>query len=196
MMKRREFIALLGSATAIWPLAVRAQPSDRARRIGVLMGFAENDEVWQVYLTAFRQRLQALGWTAGRNVQIDYRFTGESTERMRIAAKELVAAAPDVIFVSTNPAVSALMQSTRSIPIVFTWVSDSVGSGFVASLAHPGARGRSSGLAMCLVASNGTSRYLACRRRLPPMTTSVKSSTRMERSCSAFTSGVPTSIPP
>ena len=138
MMKRRKFITLLGSATAVWPLAARAQQSDRVRRIGVLMGFAENDEVWQVYLAAFRQRLQALGWTDGRNVRFDYRFTGESTERIRVAAKELVAAAPDVIFVSTNPAVSALMQSTRTIPIVFTWVSDSVGSGFVASLAHPG----------------------------------------------------------
>jgi ABC-type uncharacterized transport system substrate-binding protein len=138
MMKRREFITLLGSVTAMWPLAARAQQSDRVRRIGVLMGFAENDEVWQVYLAAFRQRLQALGWTDGRNVRIDYRFTGENTERIRIAAEELVAVAPDVIFVSTNPAVSALMQSTRTIPIVFTWVSDSVGSRFVASLARPG----------------------------------------------------------
>ena len=138
MMKRREFITLLGSATAILPVAARAQQNDRVRRIGVLMGFAENDEVWQVYLAAFRQRLQALGWTDGRNLRIDYRFTGESTERMRIAAKELVAVAPDVIFVSTNPAVSALMQATRTIPIVFTWVSDSAGSGFVASLARPG----------------------------------------------------------
>jgi putative ABC transport system substrate-binding protein len=138
MMKRREFITLLGSVTAMWPLAARAQQSDRVRRIGVLMGFAENDEVWQVYLAAFRQRLQDLGWTDGRNVRIDYRFTGETTERIRIAAEELVAVAPDVIFVSTNPAVSALMQSTRTIPIVFTWVSDSVGSRFVASLARPG----------------------------------------------------------
>jgi putative ABC transport system substrate-binding protein len=110
MMKRREFITLLGSATAMWPLAARAQQSDRVRRIGVLMGFAENDEVWQVYLAAFRQRLQALGWTEGGNVRIDYRFTGENTERIRIAAEELVAVTPDVIFVSTNPAVLALMQ--------------------------------------------------------------------------------------
>jgi putative ABC transport system substrate-binding protein len=138
MMKRREFITFLGSVTAMWPLAARAQQSDRVRHIGVLMGFAENDEVWQVYLAAFRQRLQDLGWIDGRNVRIDYRFTGENTERIRIAAEELVAVAPDVIFVSTNPAVSALMQSTRTIPIVFTWVSDSVGSRFVASLARPG----------------------------------------------------------
>ena len=138
MMKRREFITLLGCATAMWPLAARSQQSDRIRRVGVLMGFAESDEVWQVYLAAFKQRLQALGWNDGRNVRIDYRFTGENTERIRIAAEELVAVAPDVIFVSTNPAVSALMRSTRTIPIVFTWVSDSVGSRFVASLARPG----------------------------------------------------------
>jgi ABC-type uncharacterized transport system substrate-binding protein len=108
------------------------------RRIGVLMGFAEHDDVWQAYLAAFRQRLRDLGWTNGRNLRIDYRFTGENPERIRVAAGELVALAPDVIFVSTNPVVSALMRVTRTIPIVFTWVSDSVGSGFVASLAHPG----------------------------------------------------------
>jgi putative ABC transport system substrate-binding protein len=123
---------------AAWPLVATAQQPDRVRRIGVLMGFAENDEVWQAYLTAFKQRLQDLGWTDGRNVRFDIRFTGESTERTRIAAAELVALAPDVIFVTTNPVVSALTQATRTIPIVFTWVSDSVGSGYVASLAHPG----------------------------------------------------------
>jgi putative tryptophan/tyrosine transport system substrate-binding protein len=138
MMKRRKFITLFGSATTMWPLATRAQQSDRVRRIGVLMGFSENDEVWQAYLAAFRERLQDLGWIDGRNVRIDYRLTGENTERIRMAAGELVALAPDVILVSGNPAVSALMQSTRTIPIVVTWVSDSVGSGFVASLAHPG----------------------------------------------------------
>jgi putative tryptophan/tyrosine transport system substrate-binding protein len=137
-MNRRKVIALLGCATAILTLAAQAQQSDRLRRIGVLMGFAENDEVWQTYLAAFKQRLQDLGWIDGRNVRIDYRLTGENTERIRIAAKELVALAPDVILVSGNPAVSTLMQSTHTIPIVFTWVSDAVGSGFVASLAHPG----------------------------------------------------------
>ena len=136
-MRRREFITLLGGAAA-WPLAARAQQQDRTRRIGVLMGFAENDEVWQTYLSVFKQRLHEFGWTEGRNLRIDYRFAGESTERTRVAAAELVALAPDVIFVSTNPAVSALLRETRTIPIVFTWVSDSVGSGYVASLAHPG----------------------------------------------------------
>lgn len=137
-MRRRKFLGVLGGVAAAWPLVASAQQPDRVRRIGVLMGFAENDEVWQAYLTAFKQRLQDLGWTDGRNVRFDIRFTGESTERTRIAAAELVALAPDLIFVTTNPVVSALTQATRTIPIVFTWVSDSVGSGYVASLAHPG----------------------------------------------------------
>ena len=138
IVNRRIVITLLGSALAAWPIGAHSQQTDRVRRIGVLMGFAANDEVWQVYLAAFRQRLQELGWTDGRNLRFDYRFAGESPERIRTAAGELIALAPDVILVSTNPAVSALMQATRTVPLVFTWVSDSVGSGFVASLARPG----------------------------------------------------------
>jgi putative ABC transport system substrate-binding protein len=95
-------------------------------------------ELYQAWLAAFKQRLQDLGWIDGRNVRVNYRFPGESAERIRIAVGELVALAPDVIFVTTNPAVSVLVQETRTIPIVFALVSDSVGSGFVASLAHPG----------------------------------------------------------
>src|SRR5215813_13648074 len=102
------------------------------------MGFAENDDVWQAYLASFRQGLQELGWTDGRNIRFDYRFTGESEDRMRTMAEEVVALQPDVILVSTNSVVSATLKATRSIPIVFTWVSDPVGSGFVASLPHPG----------------------------------------------------------
>jgi putative ABC transport system substrate-binding protein len=140
MIRRRELITLLSSAAAMWPLAARAQQSDRVRRIGVLMGFAENDEVWQVYLATFKQRLQDFGWIEGRNLRIDYRFAGENNQRTHAAAQELAAGAPDVIFVSTNPVVSAVMQATGTIPIVFTWVSDSVGSGFVTTLAHPAGR--------------------------------------------------------
>jgi len=137
-MDRRAFLSGVGLSILAAPLAAEGQQSDRVRRIGVLMGFAESDEVWQAYLAAFRRRLQELGWTVGRNVRIDYRFAGENIERTRTGAGELVAIAPDVILVSTNPAVSAVMQATRTIPIVFTYVSDSVGSGFVASLARPG----------------------------------------------------------
>jgi putative ABC transport system substrate-binding protein len=137
-LKRREFITLLGGATTAWPHAASAQQPDGMRRIGVIMGFAEDDHVWQSYLAIFRQRLQDFGWSEGRNIRFDYRFTGESTERMRAAAIEVVGMAPDVIFASTNPVVSALLQVSRTVPIVFTWVSDSVGSGYVASIAHPG----------------------------------------------------------
>jgi hypothetical protein len=107
LLKRRTFITLLGGVAA-WPLTARAQQPERVRRIGVIMGFAEDDEVWQAYLATFRQRLQDFGWSEGHNIRFDYRFTGESTERMRIAATEVVAMAPDVIFVTTNPVVSAL----------------------------------------------------------------------------------------
>jgi len=136
-LRRRKFIVALGSAAA-WPRAGRAQQGERVRRVSVIMGFAEADPVWQAYLATFRQRLQEFGWTVGRNVRFDYRFTGESAARMRSAAAEVVAMAPDVIFVSTNPVVSAVLEETRSIPIVFTWVSDSVGSGYMSNLAHPG----------------------------------------------------------
>jgi putative ABC transport system substrate-binding protein len=134
---RRELIAALGSVAAL-PLAARAQQRDRTKRLGVLWGLAENDNVYEPYLLAFKQRLQDFGWIDDRNVRIEYRFTGGVTERIRIAARELVAAAPDVIFATTNPAVAALLQETQTIPIVFTLVSDSIGSGFVPNLAHPG----------------------------------------------------------
>ena len=137
-MKRREFITLLGGAAVAWPLAARAQQPGKVRRIGVLTPFSENDPEVQARLAAFKRRLQDLGWTDGRNIRIDYRFTGENTERIRIGAGELVAVAPDVIVVYANPAVAALRQATRDIPIIFVQVSDPVGSGFVASLARPG----------------------------------------------------------
>ena len=128
---------LFGGAAA-WPLAARAEKNDGVRRVGVIMGFAENDEVWQAYLASFRQGLQELGWTDGRNIRFDYRFTGDSEERMRAMAEEVVGLTPDVILVSTNSVVSATLKATRSIPIVFTWVSDPVGSGFVTNLPRPG----------------------------------------------------------
>ena len=137
-LKRRTFITLIGGAAAARPLAARAEKNDGVRRVSVIMGFAENDEVWQAYLASFRQGLQELGWTDGRNIRFDYRFTGDSEERMRNMAEEVVGLKPDVILVSTNSVVSATLKATRSIPIVFTWVSDPVGSGFVTNLPHPG----------------------------------------------------------
>jgi putative ABC transport system substrate-binding protein len=104
------------------------------------MGFAEDDAVWQAYLATFRQALQELGWTDGRNIRFDYRFSGESEELMRRMAKEIVGFKPDVILAATNSVVSQTLNVTHSIPVVFTWVSDPVRSGFVPNLYHPGGK--------------------------------------------------------
>jgi len=135
-MKRREFIALVGGLIT-WPPAAYAQPA-RMRRVGVLAPFDNNDLEGQRLLGAFKQRLVSLGWTEGRNVLIDYRFAGGSAENIRNVARELVAATPDVIFAGSNVSIAPLQQATTTIPIVFVQASDPVGSGFVASLAHPG----------------------------------------------------------
>jgi putative tryptophan/tyrosine transport system substrate-binding protein len=137
-MVRRAFVTLL-SAAAVWPLAALAQKSDGVRRIGVIMGFAEDDAVWQAYLATFRQALQELGWTDGR-IHFDYRFSGESEELMRRMAEEIVGLKPDVILAATNSVVSQTLNVSRSIPVVFTWVSDPVRSGFVPNLYHPGGK--------------------------------------------------------
>jgi putative ABC transport system substrate-binding protein len=137
-MRRGEFISLLGGAAA-WPLAARAQQPERMRRIGVLMGFLENDLEAQAYIAAFRDGLQKLGWTEGRNVRIDTRWaTPADVDSMQRFAKELVALQPDLILSNTTPTTAALLQQTRTIPIVFAMVVDPVGSGFVASFPRPG----------------------------------------------------------
>src|SRR5262245_55946792 len=132
-MKRRGFIGLLGGAVA-FPFAAHAQQDQGVRRIAVLQPFAI-DAPEKVRVEAFLQELQRLGWTDGRNLQIEYRW---ETRDLRKAAAELVALSPDVILVSTTPAVSAMQQATRAIPIVFTQVADPVSAGFIASLAKPG----------------------------------------------------------
>jgi putative tryptophan/tyrosine transport system substrate-binding protein len=134
---RREFITLLGGAAA-WPLAARAQQGERVRRIGVLLGFAADNTDGRARLAAFLQSLQQLGWTEGRNMRIDIRWGGGDAERHRRYAAELVALAPDVILASSSPAVGPLLQATRTIPIVFTAVTDPVGAGFVDSVPRPG----------------------------------------------------------
>jgi len=136
-MRRRELLGLMGGAAA-WPFAAHAQQPVRVRRIGVLNPFVENDAEVQANLTAFRQALEKLGWSDGRNVRIDYRWGSADAGRIRAHAKELVGLEPDVILVSTALALQPLQRETRSIPIVFTQITDPVGSGFVASLAHPG----------------------------------------------------------
>jgi putative ABC transport system substrate-binding protein len=136
-MKRREFITLLGG-TAAWPLAARAQESDRVRRIGVLMPLAADDLEAQARITAFVQGLQQLGWTDGRNARIDTRWAAGNADDTRKHAAELVALAPDVILATGSATVAALQQATRTVPIVFVQIADPVGSGLVESLARPG----------------------------------------------------------
>jgi len=137
-MKRREFMTLLGGAAVAWPLAARAQQGERMRRIGLLQGLAESDPETQARTVAFRQALEALGWTEGRNIHIDYRFAGGDPARVQAYAVELVNAAPDLIVAVSTPAAAALKQATRTIPIVLAVVNDPLGQGFVASLARPG----------------------------------------------------------
>jgi putative ABC transport system substrate-binding protein len=136
-MRRREFITLLGGAAA-WPLAARAQQSERMRRVGMLMPFTADDPEAQARMLAFAQELQHLGWTVGRNLRIDIRWGAGDADRNRRYAAELLALTPDVILANGGPELAPLQQATRSVPIVFANVVDPVGQGFVASLARPG----------------------------------------------------------
>jgi putative ABC transport system substrate-binding protein len=137
-MKRREFIAGLGGAVMWQPAGARAQQSDRARRIGALLGWSQDNPILRSYFAAFAQELARLGWSDGGNVRIDSRWTFSVGERAQVFAKELVALNPDVIFAVTTPATGALQRETRAIPIIFAVVSDPIGAGFAASLARPG----------------------------------------------------------
>ena len=136
-MKRRTFIAGLGSAAA-WPVVARAQQSDRVRRIGVLMPAAADDTRFQTLVGAFLQELALLGWTIGRNVQIDAHWAGANAADVRRHAAELAALVPDVILAHGASTVAPLLQVTRTVPIVFPIAIDPVGTGFVDSLARPG----------------------------------------------------------
>ena len=137
-VQRREFITLLGGAAAAWPLAARAQQADRVRRVGIFMDLAEQDAEGQTRVAAFRKGLQDLGWTEGRNVKFDTRWTAGDPALMRRYAAELVGLAPEVIMNGGLPTLVAMQQETRTIPVVFAQVLDPVGAGFVESLARPG----------------------------------------------------------
>jgi putative ABC transport system substrate-binding protein len=136
-VKRRAFITLLGAAAA-WPLAARAQQGERMRRIGVLMPNAADDPEYQARMTAFLQELAQLGWIDGRNARIETRWGVADADRIRKYAAELVELAPDVVLANSSAALAALLQATRTVPIVFTGVADPVGAGYVDSLARPG----------------------------------------------------------
>ena len=134
-MRRRDFITLIGGAAATWPVAARAQPM---RRVGVLLGLAENDPEAINRLKAFRLGMRDLGWIEGRNVQIDYRFVGNNPESINKNVTELVQLTPDVIVANTTRVMAALQPATSVIPIVFVLVNDPVSQGFISNLAHPG----------------------------------------------------------
>ena len=136
-MKRREVITLLGGAAA-WPLAAHAQQPERMRRIGVLMAFAESNLEGQANVAAFRDGLQKLGWTEGRNIRIDTRWAAADVEAMQRFARELVALQPDLILTQNTPPTAAMLQQTRTIPIIFANVADPVGSRFVTNFPRPG----------------------------------------------------------
>ena len=157
-------MGLLGGAAAAWPLAARAQQRERTRRIGVLMAYGESDSEAQAYLSAFRGELQKLGWAEDHNIRIETRWAALDIEAMQRLAKELVSLQPDLILSQVTPTTAALMQQTRTIPIIFALVTDPVGSGLVASLARPG--GNTTGLSM--QTSDAAGKRLELLRELLP----------------------------
>jgi putative ABC transport system substrate-binding protein len=167
-MRRRDFITLLGGGAALaMPHVARSQ--DGARRIGVLMAYAEDNAEGQGYVAAFRDQLQKLGWFEGRNIQIDFRWGATDTAVMRRFATELVALKPDLIFSSSSPTTRALMRETRTIPIVFGNLVDPIGQGFVASLSKPG--GNITGFVNLEASISG--KYLELLKEIAPRLTKV-----------------------
>ena len=164
-MRRRKFIVVLGSAAATWPHVVRAQQSERVRRIGVISG--ANDQFTQARFAAFFRELQRLGWTEGRNVHIDARWSAGNAAEIRRYAAELVALAPDVIFTAGSSSMGPLLEATRMVPIVFAIVPDPVGSGFVKSLSRPG--GNATGFMMFEYSLCG--KWPALLKEIAPQTT-------------------------
>jgi len=156
-MRRRSFIAGLGSASVALPIIAQAQQSERTRRIGVLMTLASDDKRGQTFISAFVERLQQLGWTNGGNAQIDIRWGGGDADRIRRYATELVALAPDAILTVGAVGLAPLLQVTRSVPIVFVVVPNPVSAGFVESLGHPG--GNATGFLMFEYALSGLISY-------------------------------------
>jgi putative tryptophan/tyrosine transport system substrate-binding protein len=137
-MKRRDFIKIITGSAAAWSIAAHAQQGDRVRHIGAITSLSSNDPEGQARYAAFLQELQVLGWSIGRNIQIEY-FWGEGNrDRSRKNATELVAQAPDVILATGSPTLEPLLQATHTVPIVFVQIADPVGAGYVNSLARPG----------------------------------------------------------
>src|SRR5262245_23371706 len=160
-MRRREFIAYIGAAAATWPAAARAQQPRRMRRMGVLLGNAEDHEA-QSWIAALREELGNLGWAEGRNIEIDIRWAAADVASMKRFAKELVALQPDLILTQSTPAAGAMLEQTHTIPVVFVLVADPVGSGYVASLPRPGAN--ATGFTPIVSSLGG--KWVGCSKRL------------------------------
>ena len=167
-MKRRDFIKVVGGAAATWPLAARAQQGERMRRVGALLAMAEGDPDKNLRVAAFEQGLRQLGWTVDDNLRIDYRWVTSDVERSRYAA-ELISLKPDVLFASSGAVVGALLQATRTVPIVFVTVIDPVGGGWVSSLARPG--GNATGFASYDFSLSG--KWLELLKEIAPRVTRV-----------------------
>jgi putative ABC transport system substrate-binding protein len=136
-MRRREFFKVLGGV-AVWPIMVRAQQTERMHRIGVLMAQAETDPEYRDYLAAFWEELHKLGWTEGRNIQVDTRWGALDDAEVRLrSANELIALQPDLIITQNTPPTETVLQQTRVVPVIFVIVADPIGSGFVSNLARP-----------------------------------------------------------
>jgi putative tryptophan/tyrosine transport system substrate-binding protein len=168
-MRRREFVTLFGGTVATWPLVTRAQQPERMRRIGLLLNFAEDDREAQAQNLAFLQGLQQLGWTDGRNVRIDTRWTAGDPARARKYAAELLALEPDLVLAVGTTVLGLLLEATRRVPIVFVQVTDPVGGGFVASLALPG--GNATGFLMFEYSMAG--KWLELLKEISPSVTRV-----------------------
>jgi putative tryptophan/tyrosine transport system substrate-binding protein len=167
-LKRREFVTLIGSVAA-WPIIARAQQPERLRRIGVLINFRADDPEGQARVAAFRQTLRELGWIDGDNVRMDARWAGDDAELYRRYAEDLVSLAPDVILAGSSPSVAALQRATRSVPIVFAFVVDPVGAGFVTTLARP--RGNTTGFSAFEYSITG--KWLQLLKEIAPNVTRV-----------------------
>src|SRR4051812_28610976 len=168
-MRRREFITLLGGVAAASPMLARAQQLKGLRKIGVLLTNPEDDAETRANVEAFRQGLEALGWTPGRNVEVEYRWARGDHNLLRTYARELVASNPDVILTHSVQSVAALRDETRTIPIVFASASDPVDAGLVASLARPG--GNITGFTSIQAATNA--KWLELIKEISPQTARV-----------------------
>ena len=181
-MRRRDFITLVGGVAAAWPLAARAQQAERMRRVGVLMGVDDAD--FRATNVAFVEALQQLGWTDGRNVQIETRWAKGNASDVRRHATDLAALAPEVMVASGTAALASLLQATHTVPIVFTNVTDPVGAGFIESMAHPG--GNATGFAASEYALGG--KWLELLKEIAPSVT--RTAVLRDLSGPSLTSGI------